>query len=521
MHQDASQERVNTYVAQCLKDNPELSQDEIIKKLQEIKDGKQPNGQASDKQGATQEVTPRAEKVDAPQEVTSRAEKVMPRAEQVNSRAKSFRDSVIKHMSHHSTVRFSSRDVILKDKAFSQRLHLSGLDEESLPRKILFDGKENDNDGFLSPNNGFMPYKTPLASFVSKDKKLKEWDDLVQRLRDGMVFKPSEFYKQVEEIPCFHVDDLSDKELLRASAVLGNILQLYWWVGANYQKPREDLMDLWAQVRKKLGWFVEDEDGEIHWSPLFNVIEYAMYNWMQASAEKTKKETYDVDELTLEGLRILVPSLPEIDDEKSQKNFYMSLMLMMARAAKLPLLCTEAQEAAALEDDDLLAQALIGIIKTLEKVISAFQDINPHHGRASNYVEAVLFAKTFANYTVGMAPTKVTPEGKRIISTGTGQSFPIFQLLDVFFNRKIYSGKFGNDVFISIRLYPKRWRKFIMAIKDPDGKNTTHVDKYIRKSGNRELEGLYAAALNMYSGDKGLLGKRFCKYLGCNSLTVN
>ena len=48
----------------------------------------------------------------------------------------------------------------------------------------------------------------------------------------------------------------------------------------------------------------------------------------------------------------------------------------------------------------------------------------------------------------------------------------------------------------------------------PDGMDTVHVDEYIRRSGNCQLQGLYAHALQTYAGENGFLGRHLIKMYG-------
>ena len=86
--------------------------------------------------------------------------------------------------------------------------------------------------------------------------------------------------------------------------------------------------------------------------------------------------------------------------------------------------------------------------------------------------------------------------------------------MDCFFNRKQFTGLHGEDVARHIAAYPRRWGNFIRAIQTPDDTMTTHIDMYIRKSGNRELQGLFAHALQTYTGENGMIGAHLRKMYG-------
>jgi hypothetical protein len=105
--------------------------------------------------------------------------------------------------------------------------------------------------------------------------------------------------------------------------------------------------------------------------------------------------------------------------------------------------------------------------------------------------------------------------GETIVTPGTGQSIPLFQSVDYVFNRSIFTGQQGQDVGRHVSAYPRGWKDFICATRDPDGGTTTHVDEYVRRSGNLELQGLFTLALQTYAGENGFLGRHCIKKYGC------
>lgn len=379
----------------------------------------------------------------------------------------------------------------------------------SRARTILEEKVKNENDGFLSIQNGFMPREAPLKCFLTDDERLVAWDDLANRTRKDLLTTPSRFRQEVDSMECFPVDALTDKELLRASSVLGTILQTYWYCGGDRREPRKDLLRAWGAIRKRLKWHVEDEDGNKYFDlPFFTLIDYSTYNWRHEDIEGL----YDADTLTMERMSLNVYQTPPVD--RSETIFYSGMALIIARGAKLPILCVEAQEAAARKDDDCLANALINISKQWEMIIDVFSQINPHHGAGMHRVDAVMFSRLFADTAIPMPLTRTTSEGKNIVTPSTGQSVPLFQLMDYFFNRKVFTGQQGEDVARHVAAYPRRWRDFIYSIRDPDGETAAHVDDYIRKSGNLKLQGLFTHALQTYAGENGFLGRHLIKMYG-------
>ena len=265
----------------------------------------------------------------------------------------------------------------------------------SRARQILWEDVPHENDGFLSPENGFMPSVAPLQNFTTRDKALKKWDQLAEATRGTLLLTPTKFRSRVDAMPRFPVDILSDTELLRASSLLGTILQTYWYCGAYRQKPREDLLDAWGNVRRRLNWHVEDEDGKKYYDlPFYTLFDYSTYNWRQNDISGV----YDVEDLSFDNLELNVLGMPPVDN--SERFFYTGMILMMARGANLPLLCVEAQEAAAQKDNDALAKALINISITWESITDSFSRLNPHHGAGDKMTDSVVFSRLFADTAV-------------------------------------------------------------------------------------------------------------------------
>ena len=394
------------------------------------------------------------------------------------------------------------------------RQSLSGGGDDTMgsrARQILYEEVTHENDGFLSPENGFMPSQAPLQKFLTRHEALVAWDGLVEEIRDRLLFSPTQFRAKVDAMPAFPVESINEKELLRASSVVGTVLQTYWYCGSERMKPRQDLLNAWGQIRRRLNWHVEDGTGKKYYDlPFYTLLDYSTYNWRQ----KRITGHYHVDDLQLDQLQLNVLGMPPVD--QSEQHFYMAMLLIMAHGALLPLLCVEAQEAAARADDRVLAQALIHICKIWESITDVFAQVNPHHGAATDLTQtdAIVFSRLFADTAIPMPCTKVTPDGTPIVTPSTGQSVPVFQLMDCFFNRKKFTGIHGADVARHIAAYPRRWGNFIRAIQTPDNVHTTHIDMYIRKSHNPELQGLFAHALQTFAGDNGFLGRHLIKLYG-------
>lgn len=185
-----------------------------------------------------------------------------------------------------------------------------------------------------------MPSKAPLQNFTTRDKALKKWDKLAEDTRSNLLLSPTTFRSRVDAMPPFPVDTLSDTELLRASSLLGTLLQTYWYCGAHRQKPRQDLLDAWGSVRRRLGWHVEDEDGKKYYDlPFYTLLDYSIYNWRQKDI--CGGGEYDVEDLKIEDMELNILGMPPVDH--SERFFYLAMVQMLARGCCLPLLCLTAR----------------------------------------------------------------------------------------------------------------------------------------------------------------------------------
>ena len=109
-----------------------------------------------------------------------------------------------------------------------------------LAQKILEEDDKNNNDGFLSAIYGFLPSEAPLVNFHSSNKKrLKVLDNLVKKMGGDLTLTPGQFRRQVDKMECFPaVGIVSNDEILRTSVVIGNILQLFYYIiGPSTMKP--------------------------------------------------------------------------------------------------------------------------------------------------------------------------------------------------------------------------------------------------------------------------------------------
>jgi sulfite reductase alpha subunit-like flavoprotein len=341
-------------------------------------------------------------------------------------------------------------------------------------RRAVVAGHEN--DGFLSSSHGFIPRTAPLERL---SPAFAAWDQLAAEL--PQLYRDLSLRRRVDALPVLDAsaDNLGDRELLRACALMAIVAQAYWNVEVRppEQLPRS-VAQPWAQLRRRLGRTQE----------VLSYIDLIVYNWRVVDPRRP-------DPLTVENMRLLLPTV----DNREEHVFYLTQVEILARCAPLVRQITEAQDAVLAGDKDSLEAALLGVISCLGKVVCmSLPKINPNsHG--STFVDPVIWAKTVAPFAVPIRPGDQGP---------SGTSSPIFNTLDLFFGRKDYASFLGREIRQLRAAYPVNWRDFLQALAG------VSVGDFIERSGSATLRGAWREAFELYVGQNGFLGRHRMKVYG-------
>jgi cytochrome b involved in lipid metabolism len=334
----------------------------------------------------------------------------------------------------------------------------------------------HENLGFLSPEHGLAPAEPPLTALPFSHR---DWDDLAARLPE--LFGSLRLREEFRDLPLLRADEehLADRYLCRAAAVLSILAHSWVRVQPADPVPVPDTLRIpWADVTRRLR----------RPKPFLSYIDLIVYNWRLRDAGLP-------DAMRIENMDLLLPTV----GNEEERVFYLTQVEILAQCTPAVLAAAEAQTAVLRRDDAALIAALLVITERLQHAAEvSFQKISPNP-YSPTYVDPVVWAKTVAPFAVPIDDEVAGP---------SGTASPLFHVLDLFFSRPGYESLLGHEMLKLRGWYPTHWVELLEAL------GQVSVGDYVRASSNRELQGVYLAALDAYAADKGFLGTHRLKVYG-------
>jgi sulfite reductase (NADPH) flavoprotein alpha-component len=331
--------------------------------------------------------------------------------------------------------------------------------------------------GFLSETHGFMPQAQPLLCLPPSHRA---WDDLAAQLPE--LFRSLSLRRAFDRMPLLDASAaaLPDRALLRASAIISIFAHAYYYVEPDPpQQFPESILRPWDVISQRLQ----------RPAPHLAFIDLNIYNWKLIDPGQSGP-------LRVENLELLIP----IVGNEDERRFQTTPIEMLDACTPAIGAVIRAQEALVCDDRAALRRELILIADTLAHLAYvSFPKVNPN-AYSTQYVNPVVWGKTVAPLA--------TPYQQDGPPGPSGTAIPAFQLLDIFFGRQAYASNIGHETARARRWFPPHWQAFLQAVEQID------VPGYIRRSGDRALQGLFQEALHAYAGDTGLLGRHRLKTYG-------
>lgn len=333
----------------------------------------------------------------------------------------------------------------------------------------------HENRGAVSEGRGFLPTRDPQTELPESHRA---WDEVAAELPG--LFRSLSVRPAVDALPVLPAgsDALPDDSLQRAATVLGILAHAYHRVQPLWpvEVTPEVLRRPWAEVCARLG----------RPAPALTYSDLIVCNWRRAGPGR---------ELTVEGLRLLVPTV----DNDEERRFYLTQVEMLARSGPLVTAAVRAQEAVLRDDPDAVTVELhraADCLDVLTRTVLPKIDPNPW---SPSHVDPVVWAKTVAPLAVPIEPGGPGP---------SGTSSPLFHLMDVFLARPHYRSLLGREASRLRDAYAPHWRAFLSALA------AAPVPEYVLRRGHRPLEAALRELVERYAGDAGLLGRHRLKVYG-------
>lgn len=326
----------------------------------------------------------------------------------------------------------------------------------------------NENLGFLSASNGFMPKGEPLKSLPHF---FNIWDTISAETPE--LIKQQTFRKTIESMPVLlpTENNLPEEYLYRAAVVLGFFAHAYA-NSAGELLTQDDVPDSvmipWKIVSTRLH----------RPEPFLSYFDLIAYNWQYKAVEEPNK--------SLENMELLYP----IFNCAEERNLYLIQTEMMANASPMVKAVADAQNATLHDDHELLSSSLDILINCLKHIANVSFAKLAYNKRSKSHLDPVVFTKTMMSFAVPI---------KEDIPGPSGTSFPYAHLVDILIGRKIYDERISKEALNIRRLYPPHVKRFLNAVAE------ISLEDYIRKSGSANLINKYVEMVSAYSGEKGFL----------------
>ena len=335
----------------------------------------------------------------------------------------------------------------------------------------------HENLGPLSESHGFLSRRAPQHDLPPP---YDAWVGAVDEL-PGLV-RTLRVRSRLDELPLLDasVDELDDRQLLRAGSVLGLLAHAYNNIPL---RPPERLPDAllrpWLQTAERLG------------RPPFTLsnTDYIFDNWRLVDPGAS-------DPMRAENLRLL----NAIWDDSHSETFILVLVELLAQSAPLVGAAARAQRACLRRDDEGLKAELALMIQVVRRLTRDSLPKISANGRAGRRrVDPVVWTKLFA-----MLPLPVRGAGEDV-RNASGAETPYFHLLDVVIGRGSYETQLGHEALRFRRTHPPHWREFLAAVA------AVSIAGYVRERDERELSGLFGDLGEAYYGRQGLLARHRLK----------
>ena len=360
-------------------------------------------------------------------------------------------------------------------------------------------------DGNLSLSHGFLPVIPP------KDKlpgSFSLWDTLARQI--PRWFYTNKTQKILDALPVLPVDHIPDPYLPRTAVVLSLLASAYWRHGvAQFLSVRNNLQQAFLPKGILTPWYKVCHRLQRDPSPYQSAVDLFLNNFrLQPGIH-----TYELSQLTVENLDILVPSF----GNESERVFYMCFVEIHAKTANMVADICDVEDVikSTLPVEEQIQQVtdILNAIKDqVQLATKALMKIHPFP-KSSTYCDPVLWAKTIGIFAL--------PPSNFVQGGTSGTSTPILHVLDALLGRKNYNSIYGEYVKDhGARLLDSKTKGFVSRISNIKLKAWIgSIDPNAR--GYHTLVDSFNSLVEVYVGQGGFLDKHTGKvfnYLGVATL---
>lgn len=327
--------------------------------------------------------------------------------------------------------------------------------------------------GFLSRSYGFLPKVPPLTSMAASHRA---WDQAAAVLPE--LIATQRVRQELAGLPILsgEVESLAEGYLWRAALLLGYMAHAYVH-SASEKVPLPDCIALpWTQTNRRLG--------RAH--PGLTMSDYFCYNWTPVDPSGPR---------WVENMELLVAWF----GNDTERVFKISTTEMHGRSGPLVDAAANLQDAVRHRDAHGAKVELVRLLDYIKEITFESMlkiDPNPY---SKTFVDPLIWTKTWVPFS---APVNEHERGLG------GSGTPTIQLLDAIFERTVHHTSVAQETLRLKVGLPSLPMQFIESFRH------ISLTKFVSESGDRELAGLLAGALDAYAGKRSFLSVHRLKVYG-------
>lgn len=351
--------------------------------------------------------------------------------------------------------------------------------------KSLPNTKTDRGIAFLGADSGFLP-PNPITSLP---KPYDSWQNAATQLRT--VIEDNSWSKLSDQVPHLSCNDLSDKYLPLANLCLGTIAHGFAQI-ANMDVPSK-IMDPWTEIASRLG-------ATIIGLPYLHMVCFNFKSTLP-EGQKTTAHPQEFTHMNYNPLLTLTGSTTDINMWRGTFGVEYACQAIPGRVARV-------QQAVASANNNDIRKELIGLVKDLERMTTAFLSIECRH-YSDQFVDQVEFARIINAVARPLVP------GENVAS---GTQSPTVHLMDAFFASNASEARVTKSIQDEGKYFPKLHIQFLNSVRKIS--TLEYIESLNCSQEKLELLHLYSRTLESFAGESGYLGVHLRRLYGFTEIGI-
>lgn len=350
---------------------------------------------------------------------------------------------------------------------------------------------------YVGANTGFLP-PSPIAELP---RPYHAWEAAAVDMRN--IIEDGSWFTMIDNLPNLSCKNLPDDCLPLANMCLGTIAHGLVKI-ASMQVPAK-IMDPWMEIASRLGTK----------STSLPYLHMVCFNFKSTppSAQITSSQNY--------GKYSFRTTTPQISDPWTQTkpavtltgstteiNFWRGTFNVEHASQPIPGRVARVQQAVIAANNGNLRKELIGLIRDLERMTTAFLSVECRH-YSGHFMDQIEFARIID------AAAQPIMSGENVAS---GTQSPTVHLMDAFFASNARDCRLKKSMQDESDYFPKLHVEFLDSVRQVSALN--YIEGLTPSQEKSELMHLYSRALESFAGDSGFLGIHLRRLYGFTEIGI-